>query len=168
MLTVKAKPWCPLSFSMSTVSWLPLELMSHVTTFAPISAYLVNINKSHNNPVDQVRSCDSQTDHFDHHRKDRVTDDQKVDTNLRHISLPIPDPPPVTRTIWPLISCDKVCLLAYNVVINCLLAHLVKHLGGDEELDGGLEDVVEGPSGGRGQLQEHAHSQRHCGYGPEI
>ena len=45
MLTVKAKPWCPLSFSMSTVSWLPLELMSHVTTFAPISAYLVNINK---------------------------------------------------------------------------------------------------------------------------
>ena len=56
----------------------------------------------------------------------------------------------------------------HNVVINCLLAHLVKHLGGDEELDGGLEDVVEGPSGGRGQLQKHAHSQRHCGYGPEI
>ena len=39
---------------------------------------------------------------------DRVTDDQNVDTNLKHISLPIPDPPPVTRTIWPLISCDKV------------------------------------------------------------
>ena len=124
MSTVKAKARCPSFFIRSTVSlfpalwgWLRLlgsrwycwrgrwwwgwwnvdycsltVLMSHVTTIAPSRA---NLHRNHQRH--QHNCCQKQDQHDNDH------------CHLWHISLPMPDPPPVTRTTCPLMSLWNTC-----------------------------------------------------------
>ena len=126
MSTVKAKARCPSFFIRSTVSLFPAlwwwfrllwsrwcswwwpwwwwwwnvdyclltVLMSHVTTIAPSRANL------HRNHQRQHHNC-CHDQKQDQHDNDHC--------HLWHISLPMPEPPPVTRTTCPLMSLWNTC-----------------------------------------------------------
>ena len=94
-------------FSASITSF-PFELMSQVTTWAPSFANLRKKTTCHW-IIEFVHCTSLKASHVDHsdirvcavHSSYLITTKGIMITNLRHIRRPMPDPPPVIKTICP-------------------------------------------------------------------